>query len=71
MRKDLPPPERPRQKGQASQEAQVRSYQVDGALPGEARARDQGQEGRCRGRAQEQARRCQEMSIMTQFSQGA
>ena len=57
MWQDLPPPERPRQKGQAPQEAQVRFDQAHGALSGEARARDQGQEGRCHRRAKEQAYR--------------
>ena len=51
MPEDLPPPECPRQKGQAPQEAQVRSHQAHGTLPREARGWNQGKEGR----AQEQA----------------
>ena len=54
MPEDLPSPERACEKGQAAQEAQVRSDQAHGALPGEARGRDQGQEG---GSTQEQAHR--------------
>ena len=46
MLKDLPPAERPHQKGEAPQEAQVRSDQAHGTLPREARGRNQGKEGR-------------------------
>ena len=45
MWQDLPTPKRPCQKGQASQETQVRSHQTHGALSRETRARNQGQEG--------------------------
>lgn len=45
MWQDLPTPKRPRQKGQAPQETQVRSHQTHGALSRETRARNQGQEG--------------------------
>lgn len=55
MWQDLPPPKRPREKGQAPQEAQVRSHQAHGALSRETRTRDQGQEG-TQGRTKEQAR---------------
>jgi len=40
MWQDLPTPKRSRQKGQASQETKVRSYQAHGALSREARTRD-------------------------------
>ena len=46
MPEDLPSPERAREKGQAAQEAQVRSDQAHGTLPREARGRNQGKEGR-------------------------
>ena len=61
MWQDLPTPKRPRKKGQAPQETQVRSHQAHGALSREARTRDQGQE-RSQGRAKEQARRRRQMS---------
>ena len=39
MLKDLPPTERAHQKGEALEEAQVRSHQANGALLGQARGR--------------------------------